>query len=56
MTSCEVDEGFLLSGRVGQYTCVVFRKFFCFFTCRISVPQRGIEPTPPTMEVWTLNH
>ena len=24
--------------------------------CRIVVPQPGIEPAPPTVEVWSLNH
>ena len=24
--------------------------------CRISVPQPGIEPMPPAVEVWSLNH
>ena len=24
--------------------------------CGIFVPQLGIKPTPPTLEVWSLNH
>ena len=24
--------------------------------CRILVPQPGIEPVPPAVEVWSLNH
>ena len=24
--------------------------------CRILVPQPGIKPTPPALEVWILNH
>ena len=38
--------------------------FFCLFVCfwlrwvarRILIPQLGIEPTPPAMETWSLNH
>ena len=32
----------------------------CFWShcaaCGILVPQPGIEPTPPTVEVWSPNH
>ena len=32
LTPCEADEGFLLSERVGEYTCVVFKKLlFIYF-------------------------
>ena len=39
-----------------------FFAFFCFcfwphsMACRILVPQPGIEPTPPAVEAWNLNH
>ena len=35
-----------------------FLLFFwlCHAACRILVPQAGIEPTPPAMEVQNLNH
>ena len=35
-------------------------QFLCFWlhctACGILVPQPGIEPTPPALEVWSLNH
>ena len=35
--------------------------FFFFFyynhaACQIVVPQPGIEPAPPALEAWSLNH
>ena len=40
---------------------VLFFFFFfnfwpCHFVCRILVSPPGIEPTPPALEVWSLNH
>ena len=41
--------------------CFTFILFFFFFlschtACRIPVPQPGIEPIPPAVETWGLNH
>ena len=33
-----------------------FSFFFGHVACGISVPQAGIEPAPPTLEAWILNH
>ena len=38
-----------------------FQKFFFFFwphlvACGILVPQSGIEPALPAVELWSLNH
>ena len=30
--------------------------FFFFFTALHVVPQPGIEPVPPALEAWSLNH
>ena len=40
---------------------LIFLGFFFFLTmlhtaCGILVPQSGIKPTPPELEVWNLNH
>ena len=42
LTPCEADEGLLLSERVGEYTCVVFRKLlFIFDLWDLSPPTRA---------------
>ena len=28
----------------------------CHEACRVLVPQPGIEPMPPAVEAWSLNH
>ena len=35
---------------------VGFFFFFCHMACGILVPWPGIEPMPPTLEAWRLNH
>lgn len=41
LTPCEADERFLLSERLGEYTCVVFRKLFWFFYLQeLSTPMK----------------
>ena len=41
---------------------IIFQFFFFFFlnnilaACRILDPQPGIEPAPPALEAWSLNH
>ena len=34
----------------------IFLKWPLWEACRILVPQTGIEPEPPVVEVWSLNH
>ena len=30
--------------------------FVCLFSCEILVPPSGMEPVPPAVETWSLNH
>ena len=42
--------------------CFIYRFYFYLFfifgheACEILVPQPGIEPLPPAVEVWSPNH
>ena len=35
---------------------VCFVLLLCRTTCRVSVPLPGVEPVPPPLEAWSLNH
>ena len=35
---------------------VVFYFWLYHVACGIIVPQPGMEPVPPTLEAWSLNH
>ena len=43
-----------------QHNCFYFYYFFIFWphraACGILVPQPGVRPGPPALEVWSLNH
>ena len=45
-----------------ESTLYVYLLFFFFFfwpyhmACGLLVPQPGIEPVPPAVEAWSLNH
>ena len=43
---------------LGFVLCSPVLKFFwpCRGACRILVPRPGIEPVPPAVEAWILNH
>ena len=44
----------LALGHMGSV--VVAYSLSCPVACRILVPRPGIEPMPPALEVWILNH
>ena len=44
------NEGLLLAASAS------FFFFFCHPACGILVPQPEIEPVPPAVEAWSLNH
>ena len=46
-------------GKCFYFIFIIFKFFFYFPTppgCGILVPQPGIEPMPPALEVLSLNH
>ena len=51
-----------LGSSLGRNYLVYLLFYFIFFfgprraACRILVPRWGIEPAPPAVEVWSLNH
>ena len=39
--------------------CFLKKNFFFFFDCtlqHVELPPPGIEPAPPAVETWNLNH
>ena len=54
MTLIEKKKKKLLSGHC--YYSQLFFQFFGYQAYGISVPQPGIEPTPPAVKVQGLNH
>ena len=46
------------NGRNVVVFIIIFFRFswLCHTACGILVPQPGIEPAPPAVEVWTFNH
>ena len=41
---------------IKYYLVFLFNFWLHCMACRILVPRPGIEPTPPAVEAWSLNH